>query len=86
MIQIHTDGEKPQGENSENKHRRQTETSIDRIDTVAYVIKEFFGYEKSGLFYRPNLEPNKGYTQADAGTVHKPQDFLPENMMLPGTS
>ena len=49
----------------------QTETPVDRIDTVAYLIKENFGYEKSCLFYRPNLEPNKGYTQADFKTDSK---------------
>ena len=45
----------------------QTETPIDRIDTVAYLIKETFGYEKRYLLYRLKLEPNKGYTPADAG-------------------
>ena len=43
-IQIHTDGEVPHGENTENNHRRSTERQINRIDTVAYVIKEISGY------------------------------------------
>ena len=67
VIQIHTDGEMPQCENLKINIGGQTETPIDRIDTVPYLIKEIFGYEKSCLFYRPNLEPNKRYTQAEAG-------------------
>ena len=67
VIQTHTDGEMHQGENSEHKHRRSNRntTRPNRYGSISY--KGNFGYEKNCLFFRPNLEPNKGYTQADAG-------------------
>ena len=47
VIQIHTDREMPQGENTEKTIiGGQTEIQIDRIDTATYTIKEISGYEK----------------------------------------
>ena len=54
VIQIHTDGEMHQGEDFENKIDGQTETLINRIDTVVYLIKEISGYEKVVYFTGQN--------------------------------
>ena len=64
----------------------QTETLINRIDTVVYLIKEVSGYEKVVNFTGQNWSRTKGTPKPMPGTAQKPQDFLPENMTLPDTS
>ena len=61
----------------------QTEIQIDRKDTVAYTIKEISGYEKLVCVTGQNWNRTKGTPKPIPGDVQKPQDFLPNNMMLP---
>ena len=64
----------------------QTETLINRTDTVVKHIKDFFGYEKVVYVTGQSWTRTKGTPKPIPGTAQKPQDFLPENMTLPGTS
>ena len=64
----------------------ETETQINRIDTVVEHIKETFGYEKVVYVTGHSWTRTKGTPKPIPGIAQKPQDFLPENMTLPGTS
>ena len=66
-IQIHTDGEMPQGENTENNHRRSIRNTNrpNRYGSIYY--KEIFGYEKIVCVIGQNLEPNKRHTKTNTG-------------------
>ena len=64
----------------------QTEISIDRTDTVAYITKEISGYEKTLYVTGQIWNRTKGTPQPIPGDVQKSQDFLPSNMTLPTTS
>ena len=86
VIQIPTDGEMPQGENSENKYRRSNRNTNKPNRYGSIPFKEIFGYEKVVYFTGQNRSRTKGTPKPMPGTAHKPQDVLPENMTLPGTS
>ena len=49
-------------------------------------MKEIFGYEKVVYVTGHSWTRTKGTPKPIPGTAQKPQDFLPENMTVPGTS
>ena len=76
VIQIHTDGEMPQGENSQNKYRRSNRNTNKPNKYGSIPYKGTFWVWKSCLCYRPKLDPNKGHTQANTGNCTKAARLL----------
>ena len=66
-IQIHTDGEMPQGENTKNNHR-QSNRNTNRPNIYGSIYyKGNFWVRKICLCYMSNLEPNKRHTKVNTG-------------------